>query len=164
MKNCAFLMVSVCGIGLLNGYGGPIDAGEKNFRFASERTPFPFAGATRVTLEGFNPTEKDAKSVSLLLDKNEISYSSFGEPRLTTVFYKPFPIKLKRLEIADPSGKDRRIFAVEAPKEMADGLGKNTLQIVVSPATKSEPAGLRLLLINSENKVTQVLELRAITN
>lgn len=137
---------------------------EKGIKYASERSPFPFIGATMVALEGFDPKDKDPKSALLQLDKNQIFYSSFGEPRLTAVFYKPVPVTLTPLNIADPSGQNRRIFAVDLPKENAADLGKSTLRLVTSIGKKSELAGIRLLLVNQEDKVTQVLELRATSN
>ena len=115
-------------------------------------------------LNDFDPTDKDAKSAMLQLDKNEVTFSAFGEARITAVSYKSFQVKLTRLKLVDPSGKDRRIFSVELPNECTEDLGKNSLQLVTSAGTKSEPTGIRLLLVNPENKVMHVLELRAASN
>jgi hypothetical protein len=136
----------------------------KGGKYASERSPYTFVGATRVVMDGFDPADKDAKSATLQLDQNEVNFSSFGEARITAVFYKPFAVKLTRLNLADPSGKDRRIFSVELPSDLAADLGKNSLRLVTWAGAKSEPAGIRLLLVNPENKVTQVLELRSAGN
>jgi len=133
-------------------------------RYASDRSPHKFAGATRVVLEGMDGIDKDTASAMLQLDKNEVTYSPFGDAQLTTVFYKPFPVELSRLKIADPSGKDRRIFSVTLPKEQSEGLGKNTLRLIVPKAAKSEPAPLRLVLVNPDGNVAQALELRPVGN
>src|SRR6266566_354632 len=79
-------------------------------KYASERSPYPFVGATRVVVERFDPKDKDATSARFLMDKNEVTFSSFGEPRITAVLYNPVPVILKRLDTTDPSGKDRRVF------------------------------------------------------
>ena len=145
-------------------WGGPNAGQRKNVRFASERSPYPFFGASRVMVEDFDPTDKGATAAMLQLDKNEVLYSSFGEPRVTAVFYKPFQVKLTRLNIADPAGKGRHMFSVELPKEVAADLGKNSLRLVTVPTKDSELVGIRLLLVNPDNKVTQILELRPPTN
>jgi hypothetical protein len=152
----------VCLIGV--GWCGTTRGQGKSAKYTSERSPYPFVGATRVVVDGFDPTDKDAKSATLYLDKNEVMFSSFGDSRLTAVFYKPFQVKLTRLNIVDPSGKDRRIFSVELPKEFAADIGKNSLRLVTLIGTKSDPTGLRLLVVNPEDKVTQVLELRPASN
>ena len=152
----------MCLIGIA--WGGAASGQQKNVRFASDRSPYPFLGATRVMIEEFDPAAKGATSAMLQLDKNEVTYSSFGEPRVTAVFYKPFQVKLTRLNITDPTGKGRHQFSVELPKEAAGDLGKNSLRLVTVLAKESELVGLRLLLVNSDNKVTQILELRPPTN
>jgi hypothetical protein len=158
-------LAAVCLICLIGvGWCGTTHGQGKSVKYTSERSPYPFVGATRVVVDGFDPTDKDAKSATLYLDKNEVMYSSFGDQRLTAVFYKPFQVKLTRLNMADPSGKDRRIFLVELPKEFAADLGKNSLRLVTLIGTKSDPTGLRLLVVNPEDKVTQVLELRPASN
>ena len=136
----------------------------KSGKYASERKVQTFAGATRVTIDDFDPADKDAKAALLQLDNNEVSFSPFGEMQVTAVFYKPFPVKLTRLVVADPEKKDRHLFAVEVPKEFAEGLGKNSLKLVASAGTKSQPPGVRLLLVNQEGKVTDALELRSLGN
>jgi hypothetical protein len=60
----------------------------------------------------------------------------------------------------DPTGKGRRIYSVEMPKDSAAGLGKNSLRLVTPVNAKAEPAGIRLILITPDNKVLQVLDLR----
>ena len=163
-RNRAAFLSAVCLIFLLGAAWCDTTAEQgKSVKFASERSPYPFAGATRVVLDGFDPTDKDAKSAMLQLDKNEVTFSSFGEPRITAVFYKAFQVKLTRLKLADPAGKDRRIFSVELPKEIAADLGKNSLRLV-TPGPKSDAAGIRLLVVNPEDKVTQILELRPVSN
>jgi hypothetical protein len=151
----------ICLVGTV--WCGTTGGGGKNVRFASERSPYPFVGATRVVLDGFDPKDKDAKSAMLQLDKNEVTFSSFGDPRITAVFYKPFQVKLTRLNMADPSAKNRRIFSLELPKEFAADLGKNSLCLVTLIDTKSEPADVRLLVVNPKGKVMQTLELRPVT-
>jgi hypothetical protein len=135
----------------------------KGAKFTSERSPYPFVGATRVVIDGFDPTDKDAKSASLVLDKNEVTLNAFGDPQITAVFYKPFQVKLTRLNMADPGGKDRLLFSVELPKEFASDIGKNSLRLVTA-GPKMAGAGIRLLLVNQDGKVTQVLELRPMSN
>ena len=132
----------------------------KSTKWVSERNPFPFVGATRVVIDGFDSKDKNAASALLQLDKNEVIFSSFGESQITAVLYKPFQVQLTRLNMADPSGKDRRIFAVALPKDYAADLGQNSLRLVVPANTTSEAAGIRLLVVNPQDKVTQVLELR----
>ena len=87
-------------------------------------------------------------------------FSLFGDPRVSVVFYKSFPVKLTRLKLVDPVGKDRRIFSVELPEEYTAALGKNSLRLVVLADSKTEPASVRLLVVSPEDKVTQTLELR----
>ena len=154
---CLIYLVGAAWCGTKGGQG-------KNVKYTSERSPYPFVGATRVMIDGFDPIDKDAKSAMLQLDKNEITFSSFGEARITAVSFKPFQVKLTRLKLADPSGKDRRIFSVELPNEFAADLGKNSLQLMTPAGTRSELTGIRLLLVNPENKVIHVLELRAASN
>jgi hypothetical protein len=50
------------------------------------------------------------------------------------------------------------------PKEHAEALGKNSLRLVALIGTKSELPGVRLLVVNPEDKVTQTLELRPASN
>jgi len=154
---CLIFLVGTAWCGTKGGQG-------KKVKYTSERSPYPFVGATRVVIDGFDATDNDAKSATLQLDKNEMTFSSFGEARLTAVLYKPFQVKLTRLKLPDPSGKDRRIFSVELPNEFAADLGKNSLQLVTPAGTKSEPMGIRLLVVNPESKVIHVLELRAASN
>ena len=164
-KYRAAVLIAVCILGTpgLASFGTTQSKG-REFKFSSERSPYPFAGATRVVLEGFDPEGKEAKTAMLQLDKNAVAYSAFGEPMLTAVFYKPFPVTLSPLSIADPSGQNRRVFAIELPKEIGADLGKKSMRLVTLSGKKSEPVGVRLLLVNPDNKVTQVLELRAVTN
>jgi hypothetical protein len=162
MTNCRpayvlFLAAAWCGF-------GAADEGAKAGRYTSDRNANTFVGATRVVLDDFDPTDKEAKSATLQLDKNEVTFSSFGDPQITAVSYKSFPVKLTRLKIADPAGKDRRIFSVALPKEHAEALGKNSLRLVALIGTKSELPGVRLLVVNPEDKVTQTLELRPASN
>jgi hypothetical protein len=138
--------------------------GEKGRRYASDRNAISFIGATRIVLEGFDATDKDAKSATLQLDKNALTFSVFGDAQITTVFYKPFPVELTALKIADPAGKDRRIFAVALPKEQAEGLGKNSVRLVAPANAKGETPAVRLLLVNPEGKVVQAVELRLLSN
>ena len=159
-KYPATLLIVLCLIYLI----GTASGQGKSAKYMSERSPYPFIGATRVAIEGFDASDKDANSATLQLDKNEVVFSSFGETRITAVFYKPFQVKLTRLTMADPSGKGRRIYSVEVPKEFAADLGKNSLRLVTPTGEKSEPAGIRLLLVNSENKVTQTVDLRPAGN
>src|SRR5260370_29708003 len=118
MTNCRpayvlFLAAAWCGF-------GAVDEGAKAGRYTSDRNANTFVGATRVVLDDFDPTDKEAKSATLQLDKNEVAFSSFGDPQITAVSYKSFPVKLTRLKIADPAGKDRRIFSVALPKEQCE--------------------------------------------
>jgi hypothetical protein len=136
------------------------EAPNHSVRYASERSPHRFAGATRVVLDYFDPMDKDAKSASLQLDNNDVSFSPFGEPRVTTAFYKAFQIKLTRLNGADLEGKDRCIYAVGLPKEIAAALGESSLRLATPVGTKSQPRGVRLLLMNLQGQVTDTLELR----
>jgi hypothetical protein len=136
----------------------------KNAKYISERNPHAFLGATRVAVEEFDSTDKGPSSALLQLDKNEVTFSPFGDSRITAVFYKPFPVKLTRLNIVDTTNKDRRLFAVELPKDAAEGLGKNSLRLATVTGKNSELLSLRLLLVDTDNKVTQVVELRPTTN
>jgi len=129
-------------------------------RYASERSPHKCAGATRVVLENFDPLDKNAKSALLQLDNNDVVFSKFGEQRVTTVFFQPFPVILTRLNIADSESKEPSIFSVTLGKEQIPGLGNNLIQLVVPAAPKSEPRGVRLLLLNVQGQVTDTLELR----
>jgi hypothetical protein len=133
-------------------------------KYASERSPHKFAGATRVVLDNFDPTDKDAKSASLQLDNNDVIFSEFGEPQVTAVFYKSFQVKLTRRKGADPEGKDRCMFEVELPKEYAAALGENSLRLVAPVGAKSQPREVRLLLMNLKGQVTSTLELRPVGN
>lgn len=158
-------LTAACAIFLVGApWSGATGGEKKSVRYVSERSAYPFVGATRVALESFDPADKDAKSAMLQLDNNEVTFSAFGEPRITAVFYKFVEVKLTRLDMTDPTAKDRRIFAVELPKEFAACLGKNSLRLVTPIGPKNEPAGIRLLVVNPEDKVTQVLELRRSTN
>jgi hypothetical protein len=158
--------VTLIAIGLIcwtgTAFGPTLGAQAKGIKYASERSPYPFVGATRVAVEGFDPSDNDPMSAMLQMDKNEVTFSSYGEPRITTVFYKAVPVKLTRLDQADPTGMDRRIYSVEMPKEFSADLGKNAVRLVTTKATKSEPAGIRLLLVNPDKVVTQVVELRPV--
>ena len=166
MTKCrAASLTALCLIYLVGAAWCETEGGQpKKVKYASERSPYPFVGATRVMIDGFDANDNDAKSAMLQLDKNEMTFSAFGEARITAVLFKPFQVKLTRLKLADPSGKDRRIFSVELPNEFAADLGKNSLQLVTPAGTKSEPTGIRLLLVNPENKVIHVLELRSASN
>jgi hypothetical protein len=130
-------------------------------KYASERSPHRFAGATRVVLDKFDAMDKDAKSARLQLDNNDVSYSEFGEEQITVVFYKSFQVDLTRLNGADPDGRERRIFAVELPKEYAAALEGSTLRLVTRVGATSELRGVRLLLLNPQSQVTATLELRS---
>src|ERR1043165_3710027 len=99
-------------------------------RYTSERSPHKFAGATRVVLDQFDRMDKAAKSALLQLDKNAVSFTAFGEQRVTTVFYQSFQVKLTRLNEADPDGRDRCIISVELPREYAAALGESSLRLV----------------------------------
>lgn len=139
-------------------------AGERHGRYLSDRSQHKFLGATRIVLSDFDATAKDSKSASLQLDMNEVVFSTFGDSRVTTAFYKPFEVKLTPLKITDPAGKDRRIYAVELPAEFVETLGKNSLRLVAPIAEKGQPAGVRLLLVDSQGKMTATLELRLAVN
>src|SRR5437773_1293416 len=91
----AVLMVAFC-CGALPGGDG------EGGRYASDRTPTRFAGATKITLTGFDASGKDVQKANLQLDKNEVAFSAFGDFEITTVFYKPFPVEISRLKMADP--------------------------------------------------------------
>lgn len=129
-------------------------------KYASERSPHTFAGATRVVLDNYDAMDKDAKSAWLQLDNNDVSFSEYGEQQVTVVFYKSFQVKLTRLNGADPDGRDRRIFAVELPIEYAAALGGSSLRLVTPAGAASQPEGVRLLLVNPQNQITATLELR----
>jgi hypothetical protein len=143
---------------------GAILGGEgDSTKFTSERRQHKFLGATRVVLDKFNRMDKEGKTATLQLDGNELVFSSFGDSRVTLVFYKPFDVKLTRLNTADPTGQGRRIYSVELPTAQMQVLGKNSLRLV-SPiaAPKGQPAGARLLLVDPSGKVLETVELRPI--
>jgi hypothetical protein len=129
-------------------------------RFASERDPARFAGATKITLTGFDASGTDVQKANLQLDKNEVAFSAFGDPEVTAVFYKPFPVEISRLKTADPLNKNRRLYSMTIPKEHADDLGKNSLRLVVRTDAKSKLPEVRILLVGSDGKVIQARELR----
>ena len=133
-------------------------------RYASERSTHRFAGATRVVLDNFDPMDRGAKSALLQLDNNDVNFSTFGEPRITTVFYQPFPVKLTRFNGADTDGRDRCIYAVEVPNEYAAAFGDNSLRLVAPVGARSQPRGVRLMLINLQGQVTDTLDLRPVGN
>src|SRR5215213_8963287 len=90
------------------------DAGDhKPGKYASERSLHKFAGATRIVLDNFDPMDSHAKSVSLQMDNNEVSFSALGEQRVTAVFYQAIQAQLTLLNEADPNGKHGRIYLVE---------------------------------------------------
>lgn len=130
-------------------------------RYASERSPHSFAGATRVVLDCFDATDKNATTARLQLDNNEVSYSSFGDQRITVVYYASFPVKLTRLSEADPTFGNRCMFAIEIPREYALTLGENSLRLVSPMGLRSQPDGVRLLLTNRQGTVTDTLQLWA---
>lgn len=132
----------------------------RSVRYASERSPHKFAGATRVVLDGFDPLDKNAKSARLQLDNNDVTFSEFGDQRITVAFYQSFQVSLTRRDGADPTLGNRIVFAMELPKENAVALGENSLQLVAPVGLGSEPRGVRLLLLNLQRQVTDTLELR----
>jgi hypothetical protein len=129
-------------------------------KYASERSPHKFAGATRVVLDEFDPLDKDSKSALLQLDNNDVNFTEFGEQQITAVFYKPFQVKVTRRKGAGTEGKDPCVFDVELPKEQAVALGEGSLRIVTPVGTKSQPREVRLLLMNGKGQITNTLELR----
>lgn len=128
--------------------------------YASERSPHKFAGATRVVLDDFHPLDNNAKSARLQLDNNDVTFSEFGDQRITVAFYQSFQVSLTRRDGADPTLGNRIVFAVELPKEYAVALGESSLQLVAPVGLRSEPKGVRLLLLNLQGQVTDTLELR----
>ena len=164
MRN-TMLILSLAGLTVLAGdASAQVSPPSSKGKYASDRSPHKFAGATRVVLDNFDPLDKDSKSASLQLDNNDVIFSTFGEQRVTAVFYKPFQVKLMRLKGADPEGRDRCMFEVELPKEFADVLGKSTLRLVAPVGAKSQPREVRLLLLNLKGQVTSTLELRPAGN
>lgn len=135
--------------------------GDKASKFASERSQHRFLGATQVVLAHFNPSAKEMKT-TLQLDRNDVSFSPFGDPQLTVVLYKPFEVKVTRLDMADPMGKNRSIFSVELPKEQSEALGKKALRLVWPVGEKAQPPGVRLLLLDPMGKVIQTRELHPV--
>jgi hypothetical protein len=133
---------------------------EKPGKYVSERSQYPFLGATQVILSDFAPMGKETSTAKLLLDANELTFSAFGDVRITAVLYKPVEVKLTRVKADDPTGKDRRVFAVELPRERAELLNKRSLQLVWPVGEKGQPAGVRLLVLDPAGKVMQTLELR----
>jgi hypothetical protein len=111
-------------------------------------------------LDQFDRMDKAAKAASLQLDKNDVSFSAFGEQRVTTGFYQAFQVKLARLDEADPDGMDACIFSMELPKEYAAALGESSLRLVAPVGARSQSRGVRLLLVNLQGQVTDTLELR----
>jgi hypothetical protein len=149
---------------ILAGAGGSEGGHRKPGKYTSERSLHKFAGATRIVLDNFDPMDKQAKSVSLQLDNNEVSFSEFGEQRVTAVFYQAVEAKITLIHEADSKGKHGRIYLIELPKEHAAALGEHTLRLVATAGSASQANGARLLLINREGKVTSALELRHAEN
>jgi hypothetical protein len=161
MTNRIILMLSV-GLFCMPAWHGI--AGEQNQRYMSERSHHKFLGATRIVLSNFDGAAKDAKSALLQFDRNDVVFSTFGDSRITTVFYKPFEVKLTQLKLADPEAKGRRIYGVELPAEFVEALGKNSLRLVAPVAEKGQAAGARLLLADAQGKTITTLDLRPTAN
>jgi hypothetical protein len=169
MMRKALLILSAAGLGVLASVSETFPQVRdlpppKLGKYASERSPHKFAGATRVVLDNFDPLDKDSKSASLQLDNNDVSFTEFGEQQITAVFYKAFTVKLTRRKGAGPEGKDPCVFDVELPKEYAAALGESSLRIVTPVGTKSQPREVRLLLMNSKGQIMSTLELRPAGN
>lgn len=130
-------------------------------RYASERSSHKFAGATRVVLDNFDATDKNAAAARLQLDNNDVVFSPFGDQSITAVFYAFFQVKLTRMSDTDPTLGNRCIFAIEMPREHARALGKNSLRLVAQAGPGCRPSGVRLLLTNLHGDVTDTLELWA---
>lgn len=154
MRN-KMLILGLAGLAVFVGAGDAFG----QVRYVSERSPHRFAGATRVVLDNFDPMDKETRSASLQLDNNDVTFSEFGEQQITTVYYQSFQIKLTRLKSRDPNGTDRRIYLVELPKEYAATLGESSLRLVAQVGAKSQPKGVRLMLVNRQDQVTDALEL-----
>lgn len=137
-----------------------VNTGPRNF--ISERRGYQFAGVTQISLNNFDPLDKDVKQASLQFDKNEVAYNSFGDPLVSTVLYKPIEVKLTRLDITDTGQKERRIYALEVPQEVREGLGKNTLRMVTPLGESPQPAYIRLLLVDPTGNVIDLLVLRPV--
>ena len=72
-------------------------AGDRHGKYSSDRSQHKFLGATRIVLTDFDAAAKDAKSAMLQLDMNDVVFSTYGDSRITTVFFKPFEVKLTPL-------------------------------------------------------------------
>jgi hypothetical protein len=89
----------------------------------------------------------------IILDKNSVKYTEFGDAFITLVAYRPHEIRMEDTGIPDSSNKGRRLFDMCFPDSL-NHVPLQLVRLVLPPETNTaEPA--RLLLIRN-GSVAQV--------